>query len=390
MNRRELLACLGALGLLGVSGCKEGARYADLDVRFTGRVVIVGAGAAGLAAAYLLERYGIDTLVLEASDRIGGRVREHTALADVPLDLGAEWLHQGPTMLPRLIDDPTVSATVDVVPYSPDTIESYSDGTFRSHNAFGAFYTEHKFASTTWFSFVDDFLAPASRGRVQLGRPVVAIDTTGERVRVEDADGGVEECDAVVVTVPLKVLQDGLITFTPPLPSARRDAIEAVTIADGLKVFLRFSERFYADLTAMGHPLDEGTFDKLYYDATFLKDTEHHVLALFWVAPEARAFTDLSDDAILSAVVAELDEMFEGAASAHLLDGVVMNWSAEPWIRGAYSYAWDGDYDAIVSELATPVPPLFFAGAYSSVPDNSTVPGAILTAFKAVRMLLEG
>ena len=56
------------------------------------RVVIVGAGIAGLAAASRLTAAGIDCIVLEARDRIGGRL--HTIdLAGTPVDLGGSWIH---------------------------------------------------------------------------------------------------------------------------------------------------------------------------------------------------------------------------------------------------------------------------------------------------------
>ena len=56
------------------------------------RVVVVGAGIAGLAAASRLQRAGIAAVVLEARDRIGGRL--HTVdLAGVPVDLGGSWIH---------------------------------------------------------------------------------------------------------------------------------------------------------------------------------------------------------------------------------------------------------------------------------------------------------
>ncbi len=56
------------------------------------RVVIVGAGIAGLAAASRLTAAGIDYVVLEARDRIGGRL--HTIdLAGTPVDLGGSWIH---------------------------------------------------------------------------------------------------------------------------------------------------------------------------------------------------------------------------------------------------------------------------------------------------------
>jgi len=57
-------------------------------------VVVLGAGAAGLAAARVLSNAGVTTIVLEARDRIGGRLltREDVGLP-VPIDLGGEFIH---------------------------------------------------------------------------------------------------------------------------------------------------------------------------------------------------------------------------------------------------------------------------------------------------------
>ncbi len=77
-------------------------------------VVIVGAGAAGLAAARALHEAGIDVEVLEARDRIGGRVftitDPHTTR---PIELGAEFIHGQAPELQRLLDEAAlVSADV--------------------------------------------------------------------------------------------------------------------------------------------------------------------------------------------------------------------------------------------------------------------------------------
>lgn len=60
-------------------------------------VVVVGAGAAGLAALAELDRAGCRVVCLEARDRIGGRIfTEHDPLSPLPIELGAEFIHGRP------------------------------------------------------------------------------------------------------------------------------------------------------------------------------------------------------------------------------------------------------------------------------------------------------
>jgi monoamine oxidase len=69
-------------------------------------VIIVGAGAAGLAACRELERAGIETLVLEAKQRIGGRVfTVYDPLIGLPIELGAEFIHGRPAEIWDIVHD---------------------------------------------------------------------------------------------------------------------------------------------------------------------------------------------------------------------------------------------------------------------------------------------
>src|SRR5215216_7728888 len=69
-------------------------------------VIVVGAGAAGLMAARQLRRAGLSVLLLESSNRVGGRVRTlYDSHAGVPIELGAEFVHGEAKETNRLLDE---------------------------------------------------------------------------------------------------------------------------------------------------------------------------------------------------------------------------------------------------------------------------------------------
>jgi monoamine oxidase len=90
VSRRRLLrgALAGLGGALPLPSVLAGpAQPPALDA------LVIGAGAAGLAAAAALRAAGLSVAVLEARPRLGGRVWTDTGLGGLPLDLGASWIH---------------------------------------------------------------------------------------------------------------------------------------------------------------------------------------------------------------------------------------------------------------------------------------------------------
>lgn len=124
LSRRRLLATAAAVGggagLGGLVGCGELSGDLRKGAGVNNgqpRVLVVGAGVAGLAAARALADEGISVEVLDARDRIGGRVFTTEAWAGLPIDLGASWIH-GPkgnpvTELAHAVDATMVSTDYD-------------------------------------------------------------------------------------------------------------------------------------------------------------------------------------------------------------------------------------------------------------------------------------
>ncbi|ARF59219.1 hypothetical protein B1H19_03630 [Streptomyces gilvosporeus] len=99
MHRRRFLQNAGLglpslAALTSLSACKAGPTEANPSVSSDSeRVIVVGAGISGLAAARHLADRGQGVVVLEARNRIGGRIWTSGKWAGMPLDLGASWIH---------------------------------------------------------------------------------------------------------------------------------------------------------------------------------------------------------------------------------------------------------------------------------------------------------
>lgn len=353
------------------------------------KVVVIGGGAAGLFAAYTLAYLGVDFQLLEASDGFGGRVQELPAgaFADVPIDLGAEWIHVNPKVLQDLLlfDD---EVDVRTIVYQPQTIATHPRNKRRSMNWFRFFYREHKFYNTTWWSYLDEYVYPYVADRVELNAVVTSIDfRDANQVTVQTSDGQQFTGSHVIVATPVSVLQDGDIEFSPGLPDPKLRALGDVYMTAGLKAWVEFDERFYPDVQMAGDLASFLSDDSpVYFDAVFRKPSNKNILALFQVGGQSGTYdrVKLTDEAILQSVMQELDEIFDGKATEHYVMSYVQNWSSQPHIKGAYSY---NDYD--MAQLIQPIDSrIYFCGEYLNYDDQATVHGAAISGQDTVRRLV--
>lgn len=93
MNRRALLTLLVTALTERITSKSTAAEALAVNPHTNTRVLVIGAGMAGLAAARMLHDQGFHVQVLEARDRLGGRIWTSTKWPDMPLDLGASWIH---------------------------------------------------------------------------------------------------------------------------------------------------------------------------------------------------------------------------------------------------------------------------------------------------------
>ena len=358
---------------------------------YSGKVIVIGAGASGLAAAKVLEKNNIDYTILEATNRYGGRLKKDTTLADFPIDIGAEWLHSAPITLNKLKGKYGDEIDEELIPYHLDCTAIWNGTEYKVnpswHNNFRYnFMPESKFKNTTWYDFVSENIANSVLQNIQYNSPVVSIDYTNNQVSVETLNGSNFEADRVLVTVPIGVLKSEKISFIPEINQERKDAIEEITFHPGFKVVMKFSDKFYPD--AIECEVNNG--EKGYYDIAFGKETQDNILGFLCAGDETQKYYNLSsNDEIMDSLLYELDQIFDGkASSSYSGEYILENWGQYEFTLGTWTQAFKEKKSNLKILNESIDNKVYFAGEINDPYKQMGVPGAILSGYYSVDKLL--
>ena len=354
--------------------------------KFNGKVLIIGAGAAGMTAGYLLSQQGVDFQIIEASSSYGGRMKRDNSFADFPLSLGAEWLHVDELELAKIVNDESVQINIKTQPYNrKDKLGFYNNGKLSLENL--GRVNDRKFVNSSWLDFFEEYIVPKIVNNILFDTEVISVDYQAQQVTLRDRNGVKYVADKVLFTAPLQILKDARINFTPSLPVKKQNAIDSAKVWRGIKVFIEFSNQFYR--TFLGFP-DSETREgqRVYYDASYAQNTNKNILGLFAVGTQAEPYLVRTGNDFKNYILDELDLIYNGVPSSSYIKHIEQNWEQEPFINSAYL----SDFSAtkISSVLAESIQnKIFFAGeAYTREDDWGSVHNAARSARDAVNELL--
>ena len=389
MTREEFIKICGVLGIsipLQPVLASHRSTNTNPTTNFEGNVLIIGAGAAGLTAGHLLNQQGVDFQILEASSTYGGRMKRTKNFVDFPIPLGAEWLHTKRGVFNEIVNNPSIEIATETKPYDPKVDYGLYEGYEVSLKSLGL-TIDQKFINASWFDFFEQYIVPSVKDKIEFNEIVESLDYSGEKVLVHTKNREFA-ADKIILTVPVKMLQNDSISFTPQLPNDKLNAIKNVTVWDGFKAFIEFSEKFYP--AAVGFNIKPRTAgQKLYYDAAYGQRTNRHVLGLFTVGSGTLPYRELSNEELKDYMLKELDGIFNGKASSSYINHTSQDWNKEPFINGAYVY--DHENWRRVRTLGKSVDnKLFFAGtAYTNGNDWGSVHNAAWSAIRSVKKIVQ-
>lgn len=454
MNRRKfvqntLLAFPSISGLsLLTTSCKKD--LINLDLKFKGKVAIIGAGISGLHAALLLKNYGCEVIHLEAGNQIGGRIKTLADFTDFPVELGAEAIHGKRNILHDLAtskgydlkkderddyyyiynvlrkeEQIAESANFSLINQVIESFGNYTgnDSSMADYllrigldpglrpiaealigNDYGTSNARLSIKGVAvddaqWTSGNDNYFFSQGSftelmqkaysqeiAQVQLNKRVQKIDYQESGVIITTANNEVFNCDRVLITVPISILKAGAIIFSPPLPQRKLTALQSMEMDTGIKIILKFSQRFWPE--DMSSILG-GNLVPEYWTTGGSRAGESNLLTAFVMGEKAENLALLGNAAI-DAVLSELNIIFStNLATSAIQDSYIMNWKEQPHIQGAYSYIKAGELNQRKTYAEPIANVCFFAGEAANFTGHAaTVHGAMESAFHSAKLIL--
>lgn len=235
----------------------------------------------------------------------------------------------------------------------------------------------------------DRMLRPLVNGyEVRMNTAVTSISQRGTDVAV-DHSGGTITADAVIVTVPLGVLKDRMIEFSPGLSATKLGAIGRVGFGTVNKVVLEFTRSTWPPrMQYYGFCRDVGVAGRACYALNVKRlSRQANILVVIYTGSEALRLETLSDTEATQDALAGIRPVL-GAAPPPLKSSRVTRWKSQAFSRGSYSFSAVGTLSTDFDTMARPEGRLFFAGEHTHGTYRGTVHGAYLSGQRAAREVI--
>jgi monoamine oxidase len=423
LTRRDLLAASAAMAMTPAFG--RHALAAPLPRQTD--IVVIGAGAAGLAAARRILAANRKVIVVEADSRLGGRCWTDSASFDVPFDRGARWLYN-PEVNPmvrlarsagldlsanplgqkirvgqryarageteeflaalvranRAIDDASRRGDVACASVLPKDLGDWAgaaefvlgaNGTgkdLRDVSVVDKAHAQDRNAAMGCRQGIGALVAKLGEQMpVTLSTPASQILWNNREVAVETPAGRIA-ARAAIVTVSSNVLAAGSIKFTPDLPKRQLDAVAKLSLGSYDRIALQMA----------GNPLglahDDVVIEQSHSTRTALISANVAGSSLCLVDVGGSFGSDLSNQseaAMVAFAVEWLGKLFGGDVAASVKKSSATRWNASPFTLGAMSVAAPGGQGSR-KILTEPLGNLFLAGEATHETLWGTVDGA--------------
>ena len=365
-------------------------------------IVIIGAGSSGLSAAKTLQNLGVSYLVIEASDRIGGRAYTESNIIGQPVDHGCSWISGSDdnffSKLGKINNFTLVDHTNPKIEMFEKNGEKFSQEKIKEYNKsemkikeilretgsrgidipaskiipkvpFGECFQNWEGAlnyavdvdqiSTAEYWHLKDsqpsFIVKEGLGNlvaklddnfpIALNTNVIEIDYSGSGVKVVTTNGTIL-AKACICTVSIGVLKSEKIKFTPILSNKTQKALDGIQMGLLVKIPLLFdgSRLGFTENSFLQYDIAEKEIGRGCYFLAW--PTGHDYVVGFIGGRFAWDLSKQSEDKIVEYALSKLASLHGSNIRKHFLKGFASDWANNPLTVGAYSAVKPGCYGA--------------------------------------------
>ncbi|KAK3093421.1 hypothetical protein FSP39_015503 [Pinctada imbricata] len=395
-------------------------------------VAVIEAGLSGLSAAKILHERGLNAIVLEARDRVGGRTYTLRNEDVTYVDLGGSYVGPTQNRILRLADEFGIQTfltqdTEDLIFHSKGRSKKITgavppvsgllatldvNNLFREIDEMG----EEIPVDAPWDAphaeewdkmTVKEFFNQTiwTKGAWKLGEQTVNVCVTSESHevsllwflwylrqcggsnRILSTDNG-GQCRHVILAVPLP-LQTRL-TFDPPLPSLRNQLIQRVPMGSVIKTFVYYDRPFWQEKGHSGTAIieDEEALVEFTFADTKPDSTKPAIMGLI-LAGRAKTCVALTKEERRDRICKLYARVFDTDQALKWVHYEELNWLAEQWSGGCYSAMMPpGFLTTFGRELRKPVGRIHFAGTETATEWSGYMEGAVQAGERAAREIL--
>lgn len=295
------------------------------------KVVIIGAGLTGLTLAYYLKKHNVDTVVLEARSRIGGRI--HTLYTDqfAPVELGATWLGKKHTSLSALLKELGLSTFVQIlgstaiyepISTSPPQLVQLPPNDEPSFRIKGGSSL-----------LINTLRAKLGEKQVLLNQAVKSINSRDKEVIVT-TNSDQFSSNFVVSTLPPYLLSK-TIKITPPMPEALDEIVQQTHtwMGESIKIAIRYAKPFWRAAHISGTIFSNVGPITEFYDHSDADDN-YYALKGFMNG----AYQSATQDQRMAAILKQLNRLI-GPESSEYMSYHEAVWAHEPYTYHPYTQA---------------------------------------------------
>ena len=358
------------------------------------KVLILGAGMAGLVAAHELTKLGHDVTILEARTRPGGRV--HTLREPFSDGLFAE---EGAARIPEnhdLTHKYVKEFALPLEPFYPSQlhalrfdrggreevpIDGFTDAMTRNYSEELGGNPERWTKIKGGTDILPRAFAARLGNKIRYGSPVVRIEQNEKQAHVVFQNAGKQQtmtADNVLCTIPFSVLRN---VELPALSSRKREIIKNTSYDAVARVYLQTRNRVWEEKGLNGFAFAAGAVE--IWQPTWNQPGPRGILMTYARPGEAERITKLKQDERIATTLKQLDEMFGGLRES-FERGATKCWTEDEWSRGAWAFVGFSNFGAAIA----PEGRIHFAGEHLSE-WPSWMQGALSSGLRAVKEIHE-